>query len=46
MQEPVSTLRLHNTAGLSRELSKGDVVAVGEVALAAASVGWTRSAAA
>ena len=30
-----------NTAGPSGELSKGDVVVVGEVALAVASAGWT-----
>jgi hypothetical protein len=30
-----------NTAEPSRELSKGDVVAVGEVPLAVASAGWT-----
>ncbi len=30
-----------NTAELSGELSKGDVVAVGEIALAVASAGWT-----
>ena len=32
---------LHNTAELSGELSQGDVVVVGEVALAVAGVGWT-----
>jgi hypothetical protein len=32
---------VRNTAGLSGELSKGDVVAVGEVPLAVASAGWT-----
>jgi hypothetical protein len=32
--------RFSNTAGLSGELSKGDVVVIGEVALAVASVGW------
>ena len=31
----------HNTAELSGELSKGDVVVVGEVPLAVASAGWT-----
>jgi hypothetical protein len=31
---------LRNTTGLSGELSKGDVVAVGEVPLAVASAGW------
>jgi len=30
-----------NTAGPSGELSKGDVVAVGEAGLAVARVGWT-----
>jgi hypothetical protein len=30
-----------NTAALSRELSVGDVVAVGEVPLAVAKAGWT-----
>jgi hypothetical protein len=41
MQEPVSTLWLHNTAGLSRELSVGDIVCVGEVALAVGrAAGW------
>jgi hypothetical protein len=30
-----------NTAELSGELSKGDVVVVGEVALAVAGMGWT-----
>ena len=33
--------RFRNTAGLSGELSKGDIVVIGEVALAVASVGWT-----
>ena len=41
IQEPVAALRLRNTAGLSRELSKGDVVAVGEAGLAVGRVGWT-----
>jgi hypothetical protein len=45
MQEPVAALaaalRLRNTAGLSRELSVGDVVAIGEVALAVGRpAGW------
>ena len=33
--------RFGNTAGLSGELSVGDVVAVGEVPLAVARLGWT-----
>jgi hypothetical protein len=33
--------RFRNTAELSGELSKGDVVAVGEIGLAVAGVGWT-----
>jgi hypothetical protein len=33
--------RFCNTAGLSGELSVGDVVAVGEVPLAVARLGWT-----
>lgn len=41
MQEPVAALRLRNTAGLSRELSVGDIAGVGEVKLAVGRVGWT-----
>jgi hypothetical protein len=40
-REPVAARWLHNTAELSGELSKGDVVVVGEVPLAVASAGWT-----
>jgi hypothetical protein len=37
----VARRRCRNTAEPSGELSKGDVVVIGEVALAVASVGWT-----
>ena len=40
-KESAAARRLRNTAEPSRELSKGDVVAVGEIALAVASFGWT-----
>jgi hypothetical protein len=40
-QEPAAPQRLRNTAEPSGELSKGDVVAVGEAGLAVARVGWT-----
>lgn len=40
-QEPLAARRLRNTAGPSGELSVGDVVAVGEAALAVARAGWT-----
>jgi hypothetical protein len=41
VQEPIAARHVRNTAELSGELSVGDVVAVGEVPLAVASVGWT-----
>jgi hypothetical protein len=41
VKEPVATRRLRNTAEPSRELSVGDVVAVGEVPLAVGRIGWT-----
>ena len=40
-EEPAAARRLRNTTGLSRELSVGDLVAVGEVPLAVAKAGWT-----
>jgi hypothetical protein len=41
MQEPVAGLRLRNTARLSRELSVGELVAVGAAGLAVGRAGWT-----
>jgi hypothetical protein len=41
VHEPVAARRLRNTAEPSGELSKWDVVVVGEVPLAVASAGWT-----
>jgi hypothetical protein len=40
VREAPDAATFRNTAELSGELSKGDVVAVGEVLLAVASAGW------
>lgn len=41
VQEPVAGRRPGNTAGPSGELSRGDLVTVGEAALICERVGWT-----
>lgn len=41
VQEPTAARQVRNTAEPSGELSKGDVVAVGEAGLAVARAGWS-----